>query len=519
MSTSPDLFRLPTDILLLVAAYLRHHEALSFALVNKALAGLILDFLYRFNIGHENSSLLHWAVTHGKDALVRKLLEDYHPDVNAVHKGQTPLIAASCSPHRSIFSRLVRRRDVQADFATAVGRTALLYAASFGHTHYIEPLLVRNVQVNAPDRLGYTPLAIAVKKGCRDVVSCLLRVPGIDINATTRHGLSPLALAVKYRRVDIATRLLRYPQIDVHRGHPSNTPLALAIKLKPNPVLELLVTHSKFDINIDVRRQSAFLEALEQNNQEAAWLLLQKECRIDVPNDGDLTALDLAIEYRMEPIVREIISRSPRLKFAYDRMWPPLCRAVHVRSAEIAQLLIASGANVNEKDREGESPLHHAAYRRDRRIVELLLSGPAIDVNTVNRWGLTPLHVAATNGLLWMVKMLLSAPRINPNAKDHNGMTPLFVALSDGHGPIVEQLLEDGRVDANIRTNCGLTSIHYAAANGSIQILNQLLLVTNLDPNTRDRYGKSPLDWARRHRSCMDRLRAWENRTVASMAG
>ena len=47
---------------------------------------------------------------------------------------------------------------------------------------------------------------------------------------------------------------------------------------------------------------------------------------------------------------------------------------------EVVELLIANGANVNAKDKDGGTPLLHATLSGHREIVELLISKGA-DVN------------------------------------------------------------------------------------------------------------------------------------------
>jgi ankyrin repeat protein len=64
--------------------------------------------------------------------------------------------------------------------------------------------------------------------------------------------------------------------------------------------------------------------------------------------------------------------------------------AVQVGHKEITELLIDNGANVNAKNRIGETPLHQAV---SREVVELLIANKA-KVNTLSRLGATPLDSA-----------------------------------------------------------------------------------------------------------------------------
>ncbi|EAY16580.1 Protein phosphatase 1 regulatory inhibitor subunit 16A, putative [Trichomonas vaginalis G3] len=49
-------------------------------------------------------------------------------------------------------------------------------------------------------------------------------------------------------------------------------------------------------------------------------------------------------------------------------------KAAWNNSKETAEVLISHGANMNEKDEDGNTPLHEAAKNNCKEIVELLIS-------------------------------------------------------------------------------------------------------------------------------------------------
>lgn len=63
------------------------------------------------------------------------------------------------------------------------------------------------------------------------------------------------------------------------------------------------------------------------------------------------------------------------------------------------ELLIKSGANVNQADINGETPLFNAALSGKVKVAELLVDSGA-DVNFATNRGYSPLHEAAERGNL-----------------------------------------------------------------------------------------------------------------------
>ena len=74
--------------------------------------------------------------------------------------------------------------------------------------------------------------------------------------------------------------------------------------------------------------------------------------------------------------------------------WTPLFMAPGKGHKEIAELLLANGAEVNAKGDGGVTPLHIAPLGSHKEVAELLIAKGA-DVNAKKDDGETPLHDAA----------------------------------------------------------------------------------------------------------------------------
>jgi cytochrome c2 len=127
----------------------------------------------------------------------------------------------------------------------------------------------------------------------------------------------------------------------------------------------------------------------------------------------------------------------------------PLHNAARDGNLEKVQSLIASGEDVNKRDRNLGWPLHQAALNDFVEIAELLIAAGA-DVNVEHRIFGAPLNAAAQRGSV-AVGVVLLANGAKTDTRVTDGSTPLHAAASGGHVAFVE-LLVAGGADVNART-------------------------------------------------------------------
>ncbi|QOD37980.1 ankyrin repeat domain-containing protein [Candidatus Wolbachia massiliensis] len=154
--------------------------------------------------------------------------------------------------------------------------------------------------------------------------------------------------------------------------------------------------------------------------------------------------------------------------------------------------LIDKGANANNKDNEGRTPLHYAAKQGYTEIVKILIDKKAnIDEKTNN--GLTPLHYAAKYGYTEIVEILIDK-KANVNEKDNNGWTPLHYAAKYGRTKVVMTLIRN-KANVDEKTNNGLTPLHYAAKYDWTEVV-KTLIDERANVNEKDNNGWAPLHYA-----------------------
>ena len=155
------------------------------------------------------------------------------------------------------------------------------------------------------------------------------------------------------------------------------------------------------------------------------------------------------------------------------------------------QKAIENGADVNEANINGATPLIAAAHNGHLNVIERLVENGA-DVNKANINGVTPVYVAAQEGHSEVVQLLLAKEDIDVNAADNNGATPLYAAAINGHSEVAQLLLEKGGIEVNAAREDGVTPLHVAAQKDHVNIgANLLIHGANFDDVNSEFYKKA----------------------------
>lgn len=153
-----------------------------------------------------------------------------------------------------------------------------------------------------------------------------------------------------------------------------------------------------------------------------------------------------------------------------------LVQAVSRNDTNTLKKLIAKGVDVNQRfGTLSETVLFRAASCGHPDVAQLLLAAGA-DASATNNWGITPFHFAAADGHRDVAEILL-AQGVQFDARDAHGRTAILMAAkgSKDSEELALWLLEMG-ADPNVQANDGKETVMYnAALSGKSRLLKALV--------------------------------------------
>ncbi|MEP7247906.1 MAG: ankyrin repeat domain-containing protein [Gammaproteobacteria bacterium] len=353
---------------------------------------------------------------------------------------------------------------------------------------------------------------------------------GVDINAPSADGTPALHWAVRVQDVEAARRLLR-AGADADRANRYGVrPLHIAIQNGDLAMVHLLLAGHANPDSVDATGETCLMMGARSGQLATVKALLDKGAKVDARDpEYQQTPLMFAARGGYLPIVKLLIKHGAQVNAQTRTGKVPEFRTPASNSGSKGVGIVRGGwPERGERDPTpgAKTPLLYAAREGHLEVAQLLLASGA-DIEKADADGVTPFLMAILNGQLPLANGLL-ATGANVNAADWYGETPLWAAVDlrdlDVGGPsrdnavdreaafqLVRALLARG-AEPNARTKeyppqrrwitrlgslswvdfTGQTAFLRAALAGDVGVM-RLLLEHHADPNIATFNGTTPL--------------------------
>ncbi|XP_045476986.1 serine/threonine-protein phosphatase 6 regulatory ankyrin repeat subunit C-like isoform X1 [Harmonia axyridis] len=259
------------------------------------------------------------------------------------HRGKTLLDAVFTANFELL--EICLNHDVDMNSADVNGDTALHMVSDRGDVDMLTFLLnLQNINVNAQNVLGFTPLSIAVLNSHGDAAELLLE-HGADPNIPDNKGRTPICFSV-HKGNESITRMLIANNADVNVVDAfGNTPLQEAImNTSILTIVKVLLSNGANPL-ISTGRLNPFLEAV-----------------LDCTTNEKLEMIKILVESGVDINVLENYSNRNCLHLNAINGFLPL-----------AEYLVNQGADLEQLDISGRTPYDVAAKHENEEVADFFL--------------------------------------------------------------------------------------------------------------------------------------------------
>ena len=435
------------------------------------------------------STPLHEAARAGNLQIIAMLIE-HGADVNAVDaKDNTPLhTGIPADVHREAV-RLLLDSGANPNLRDEHGDTPLHIVIMLNRSlDVVQTLLGGGSDVHIRNMEGKTPLYISIKEKRTDLIPLLLSY-GAEVFAEDNAGITPFDLALRDNSSNNNIfSLIVTAETVTQRDSSGNTMLHAAVRNSGSPQHIGIILDNK--VHVDARNRegdTALHIAVRMNQKENGEYLITRGANIFTVNSAGISPLYLSLtaaggirEWMINPTTIIAKDGLGNNMLHYASQWK-LNNAIPV--------VIQKGVPVDEPNATGETPLFIATKNDSPSIMRTLLDNKA-NLNARDKQGNTLLHTAVR----WNAKnaaALLISYGIDMNAHSLNGGTALHDAVSLGMSEIETMLIKEG-ADLEVRDIDGNTPFMEAVKSGLIPSIEKLAS-NGANPSTRNSRGDTPL--------------------------
>ena len=398
------------------------------------------------------------------------------------------------------------------------GSTPLQWAVYNGDVAEAKRLLRAGANVATANKYGASPMTLAADVGNAEMLKVLLEA-GANADSPNPDGQTALLAVARTGNVEAAQILLQHgATVDAKEKWGGQTALMWASARRHPEMMQLLISKGA-DVNA---------RSIDRNYQRH----IQAEGRPKNLDSGGLTPLLYAARENCMACVDVLLKNKADINLPDPDSVSPLLVAIMNANWDLAKQLIAAGADVNQWNIFGETPLLTSIDLRTRidggrasidqpnqtkgiELVKLLLERgadpnfqlffqPANARGVVYTRGVTPLMRAAVNADAEVVKLLLDHGA-DATVQTADRQTPIHAVLA-GRAPEPQALelikvLQKAGTDVNVIALVnhreeirGGTALHYAVRKRFKTVIKELASY-KIDMDAVDQDGLTALDY------------------------
>ena len=364
-----------------------------------------------------------------------------------------------------------------------------------GQCKVVELLLKRGANPNIKVNRAWFPIHYAVDIGC--VKCCKTLVPHYKGDSTLTKLQEPLLMIAAKKGNYNACKELPAEKLDInYKDKDQDTALHIAAKKGFNKFVAFLL---ELGASPDLPNNYGYtpvMTAVAKNKVDCMTILVRKGVSLTRRSNDGGNILHIAALNKSKKCMAFLLNHIDLKNVINEKDkegFTPLLLTVQKRNNECLQLLQDAKASLLVGNEDKMSVIYYSPIYRGSNIIQKMLLQEN-NVHMTNEDKLTPLHIAARDGFSDACKSLLQkGARIN--ACDKNGRTPFHWASNYGHENILKVLLKHGAT-RRAKDDKNFIALHWAAFTGKLECCKVLLDKDHGLIKLKDKKDKYALDIA-----------------------